>query len=108
MEGLFAELQNFFFSDGMAGGLIGAGLLLLASYWVDVRLALQTAPLLHKLGFLGGGGFLAAVFDYSQKFDVEILICTAIGAGWPYLLRSLRDAILAYFKGRDLMKADQG
>jgi len=105
------ELSVFFFSDGMAGGLIGAFLLLGASRFGNpgIKLPPQNTPLrdagiLDKLIFVGCGGILAAIFDYSQNADVEILICTGIGAGWPYIVIGMAGARRAILKGKDLMK----
>lgn len=93
-------IYNFFWSEGFVGGLLGAFLIVAASYFVEVRIALKELRWHLKLLFILAGGLTGAIFDH--HFELELLLGVGIGAGWTYVIKALRDASRHYVKGRSL------
>ncbi len=102
MHPILKAIQEFFLTEGSAGGLIGAFLVLAASYFTDVRLPVKDKSWLLKILFLFAGALAGALIHHSK--GVDILYCAMIGAGWPYLAISLKRGVETFMKGRALQQ----
>lgn len=105
MDQVLKSLEGFFLTEGFAGGLIGAFLVLSASYFADVRLPIKKASWIQKILFLFSGGLLGAVFHHTKDAGMEY--CMMLGSGWPYVVISFKKGAEALNKGKLLRRAGQ-
>jgi len=84
------KLAEMLTSECAVTGLIGAFLLLAASYFVSVGIRFRQRPLGHSALYLAAG-YLAGALIHRSGVEPGTLYCAAIGAGWPYLAISLRE-----------------
>ena len=96
------EIMTFFLSAGSAGGLIGAFLILAASYFTDVGLRIKSASWIQKIMFLFAGALAGALFHHTQ--EVDMLYCSMLGAGWPYVAVSFTKAATTLKKANALRR----
>jgi hypothetical protein len=105
MPQVLKSIEHFFVTPGLAGGLIGAFLVVSASYFIDVRLRIKEASWGLKILFLFSGGLVGALFHHTK--GAEMLYCVMLGAGWPYVVISFKKAAEALNKGKLLRRAGQ-
>ncbi len=85
----FQQLVEMLTSECAVTALIGAFLLLAASYFVPAGIGFRQRPLGHSALFLVAGYFAGGLI-FKSGADTGALYCAALGAGWPYLAVSLK------------------
>jgi len=95
-----SPIVEFFYSEGTAGGLIGAFLILAASYFIEIRLPLKTASWGKKILFLFAAGLVGALFHHTT--DLRMELCVVLGAGWPYVAVYFQKVAMTYSAGKKL------
>jgi len=84
-----SPIFQFFWTEGSAGGLIGAFLILAASYFINVGIKLREYSLKHQGLFVFAGSVAGSALYYHDK-EKGFLFYLIVGAGWPYVALSLK------------------